>query len=193
MTDLAPVAAIQFDFSVPAELYIGRGVPRRHGLRFKQFETAAEAIRYAMEQPRGVGELATMECADQRYSTAEIAELYQADAYPLTRLAVTPKPAVRPTIAVPSMADAKREARQSAAAAAPSGEVAKAAHQHHRYKIGARLQMHHGGNLLSRQASNCRVTFVLPYEGGRLLYRVKSDVEAFERVVSEADLSPMRN
>ena len=52
--------------------------------------------------------------------------------------------------------------------------------------------MQHGGFGYAQQASNCSVTFVLPFEGRQLLYRVKSDNEAFERVVPEADLSPMR-
>ena len=29
--------------------------------------------------------------------------------------------------------------------------------------------------------------------GGQLLYRVRSEIEAFERVVAEADLSPIKN
>ena len=56
-----------------------------------------------------------------------------------------------------------------------------------------RLLMTPGGATVSRLASHCRVTFVLPYEGGQLLYRVRSDIEAFERVVSEADLAPVSN
>ena len=60
----------------------------------------------------------------------------------------------------------------------------------HRYKVGARLRMNNGGNSLARQAGFCRVTFVLPYEGGQLLYRVKSEAESFERVVAEIDLAP---
>ena len=92
MTDQITTEAVGFDFSAPAELYLGRGSPRRHGLRFKQFDTAAEAIRYAMERPRALGEIATMECDDKRFGTAEIAGLYHDQAYPLTRLAAPPRP-----------------------------------------------------------------------------------------------------
>lgn len=60
----------------------------------------------------------------------------------------------------------------------------------HRYRIGERLRMGGGGYSLSRMAALCKVIAVLPYEGhGSLLYRVRSETEAFERVVAEADLS----
>ena len=61
----------------------------------------------------------------------------------------------------------------------------------HRYAIGERLRMRNGGNILSRVASECMVISLLPYEGhGALLYRVRSDTEQFERIVSEGDLTP---
>jgi hypothetical protein len=60
----------------------------------------------------------------------------------------------------------------------------------HRYHVGERLRMGNGGQALARASAACKVVFLLPYEGsGPLLYRVRSDAEAFERVVSEADLS----
>lgn len=193
MTDQITTEAVGFDFSAPAELYLGRGSPRRHGLRFKQFDTAAEAIRYAMERPRALGEIATMECDDKRFGTAEIAGLYHDQAYPLTRLAAAPPaPADRPSIAVPTARTARTEVP---ARPAPQREATARSpvQARHRYKVGMRLLMTPGGATVSRLASHCRVTFVLPYEGGQLLYRVRSDIEAFERVVSEADLAPVSN
>ncbi len=60
----------------------------------------------------------------------------------------------------------------------------------HRYRVGDKLRMSPGGYSVARPASGCRVVALLPYEGhGALLYRVRSDTEAFERVVPEADLS----
>lgn len=60
----------------------------------------------------------------------------------------------------------------------------------HRYRVGERLRMGNGGNVLARASAACKVISLLPYEGrGPLLYRVRSDAEAFERVVAEADLS----
>jgi len=60
----------------------------------------------------------------------------------------------------------------------------------HRFHVGERLRMGNGGYSVARAAAFCKVVSLLPYEGqGMLLYRVRSDAEAFERVVSEADLS----
>ncbi len=60
----------------------------------------------------------------------------------------------------------------------------------HRYRVGERLRMGHGGQAITRAAAHCRVLALLPYEGrGALLYRVRSETEAFERIVSEGDLS----
>ena len=72
------------------------------------------------------------------------------------------KPVVRPTLAQPT----------------------------HRYAAGERLRMGNGGYTVARAAAFCKVVALLPYEGkGSLLYRVRSETEAFERVVAEADLS----
>ncbi len=50
--------------------------------------------------------------------------------------------------------------------------------------------MLNGGRTLARAAAFCKVVSLLPYEGhGPLLYRVRSETEAFERIVAEADLS----
>ena len=54
---------------------------------------------------------------------------------------------------------------------------------------GERLRMVGGGTTLRRDESICRVTSLLPHEGGPLLYRVRSELESFERVVAESDLS----
>jgi hypothetical protein len=60
----------------------------------------------------------------------------------------------------------------------------------HRYRIGERLRLGNGGYSIARAASFCKVTALLPYEGhGSLLYRVRSEIEQFERVVAEGDLS----
>ncbi|MBN9306045.1 MAG: hypothetical protein BGO82_00560 [Devosia sp. 67-54] len=60
----------------------------------------------------------------------------------------------------------------------------------HRYGVGERLHMGGGGYTTARVASSCRIVALLPYEGhGPLLYRVRSDAEAFERVIAEIDLT----
>jgi hypothetical protein len=60
----------------------------------------------------------------------------------------------------------------------------------HMYRVGDRLRMNGGGQSLQRVSSTCRVLSLLPYEGhGALLYRVRSEAESFERIVSEADIA----
>jgi hypothetical protein len=59
----------------------------------------------------------------------------------------------------------------------------------HRYRVNERLRLTNGGNSVQRTGGSCKVLALLPYEGnGVVQYRVKSDSEAFERVVSEEDL-----
>lgn len=67
-----------------------------------------------------------------------------------------------------------------------------AAQPEHLYQIGQRLLLRGGGNSWARASSACKVLSLLPYETGPLLYRVRSEVEAFERVVAETDLSPIK-
>lgn len=183
-----------FDYTMPAEVYIGRGTRGRPGLRFRGFDSAAEAIRYVMEKPRAAGEVATIECDDQRYGVVQIAALYNDARYPFPRLATTPELPRHLDIAVPVTRGPARVRMVESSPPAlpqrlPANDSPASARSRHRYKVGARLRMNNGGQSVARQASFCRVTFVLPYEGGQLLYRVKSDAESFERVVSEADLT----
>ena len=50
--------------------------------------------------------------------------------------------------------------------------------------------MLNGGRTLARAAAFCKVVSQQPNEAhGPLLYRVRSETEAFERIVAEADLS----
>jgi hypothetical protein len=73
------------------------------------------------------------------------------------------------------------EPRKTVAAAAEPATSA--------YRVGQRLRLRGGGNSLMRVASICEVIAVMPHETGPFLYRVRSDMEQFERIVSEADLA----
>ena len=108
----------------------------------------------------------------------------------------------RKSIAVPLTSSARRGARLLAASwhdDAAQTTFAPAAHllvrrpvssPLHRYHVGERLRLAYGGNITGRAGAGCKVLLLMPYEGrGPLLYRVRSDIEAFERVVAEADLS----
>lgn len=60
----------------------------------------------------------------------------------------------------------------------------------HRFHVGQRLTMARGSRDIARSAAHCEVVALLPHETGPLLYRVRSDLESFERVVDEVDLAP---
>ena len=60
----------------------------------------------------------------------------------------------------------------------------------HRYQIGQRLRMVAGGRSWARPEGPCRVVALLPHDSGPFLYRVRSETENFERVISEDDLTP---
>ena len=65
-------------------------------------------------------------------------------------------------------------------------------HAVHRFQVGQRLTMARGSRDIARSAAICQVVAVLPHETGPLLYRVRSELESFERVVDEVDLAPYR-
>jgi hypothetical protein len=114
---------------------------------------------------------------------------------PPKSIAVPANPSARkgrrlPTVAVshPDV-DADTEGYE-VATLAPRPPRALRARPEHRYRLGERLRMVGGGNLVARAPSFCKVIAQLPDEGrGALLYRVRSDSEQFERIVAEADLS----
>ena len=62
----------------------------------------------------------------------------------------------------------------------------------HRFHVGQRLTMARGSRDIARSAAVCQVVALLPHETGPLLYRVRSELESFERVVDEVDLAPYR-
>ena len=73
-----------FDYAVPAELFlrgIGAGGKR---LVYKRFLSAAAAVQFAVERGDGYSAI-TLETDDQRYEKADIRRLYDAGGYPLAR------------------------------------------------------------------------------------------------------------
>jgi hypothetical protein len=63
-----------------------------------------------------------------------------------------------------------------------------AAQPRHKYRIGQRLRLVGSGRYWGRTSGLCKVVALMPNEGGALLYRVRSELEQFERVVAEAEL-----
>ena len=76
----------QFDYTGAAGLYAGKAVRGRSGPRYRRFETAAEALRFAVEDMPGAQQLGCLlEVDEARYDHRQIRVLYDAPTYPLRR------------------------------------------------------------------------------------------------------------
>ena len=77
-----------FDYNSPAELFMPRrkSIGRRAAPRYRRFATAAEAIRFAVEEMPAVRTLgAWMQVGDERFDSDEICKLYESSDYPFRR------------------------------------------------------------------------------------------------------------
>ncbi len=76
------------DYSTPAELFPSRRYAKSLA-RYRRFPSAAEAVRYVMEeQPESWLVGSTLDIDGRRYEGKAIRALYEADDYPLERAAV---------------------------------------------------------------------------------------------------------
>jgi hypothetical protein len=72
---------IAFDYSSPAELYLSRR--RGRHTDYRRFATAAEAIRYAVEELRARRSISGwMQIGDERFNNDEIHRLNEGDDTP---------------------------------------------------------------------------------------------------------------
>ena len=76
-----------FDYSSPAELFTAkRKSTLRARLGYRRFTTAAEAIRFAVEDIPPIRMLgAWLQVGDERFDSEKIHRLYESDDYPLRR------------------------------------------------------------------------------------------------------------
>ena len=78
-----------FDYAAPAELFPSRIKKGRGRVTYKRFDTAAEALRFAIEDiPSAVLLGAYLEVDEVRFGEQESRYLYDSAAYPLKRKAV---------------------------------------------------------------------------------------------------------
>jgi hypothetical protein len=75
-----------FDYNAPAELYPGRNRKSAKKVSYRRFETAADAIRFAVEElPELLLLGACIEINEQRLNYKDIQALYASDQYPLEK------------------------------------------------------------------------------------------------------------
>jgi hypothetical protein len=78
---------MKFDYDTPAELFMAkRKGGARQPLGYRRFASAAEAIRFAIEEFPAVRTLgAWMQVGDERFDSDDIQRLYENEGYPLRR------------------------------------------------------------------------------------------------------------
>lgn len=81
------MSAAQFDYSQPAELYGARSRSGwASGVKYRRFDTAAEAIRYVVEELSNAGQrTCTLEVNEKRFNYIDIRNLYDSSTYPLPK------------------------------------------------------------------------------------------------------------
>ncbi|MDO9412010.1 MAG: hypothetical protein Q7T81_05485 [Pseudolabrys sp.] len=83
----------KFDFNAPAELFPSRNRKIANKVRYRRFDTAADAIRYAVEElPEPLLLGAYIEINESRLGHKDIRALYDSESYPLPKAAVVNAP-----------------------------------------------------------------------------------------------------
>ncbi|MBB3660110.1 hypothetical protein FHX15_005379 [Rhizobium sp. BK650] len=76
----------RFDYTCGAGLYAGKAIRGSRGPRYRRFETAAEALRFAVEDMADIQQRGSLPEVDEaRFDYNHIRALYDAPDYPLLR------------------------------------------------------------------------------------------------------------
>ena len=76
----------EFDYNAQADLFPSRSRKGNRSVGYRRFETAAEAIRFAIEiMPSDLLLGAVLEVEEERLNGHRIRELYDSTAYPFAR------------------------------------------------------------------------------------------------------------
>ena len=81
----------QFDYNAPAELFPTRNRASKSRYRYMRFDTAAEGLRFVMEElptPAALGAYLVID--EARFGLEEMRYLYENAGYPLTRAMAAP-------------------------------------------------------------------------------------------------------
>ncbi len=72
-----------FPYGAPAEMFAASSIRRSSRMNYRRFETAADAIRYVMEDlPAPMQPGTSIQVGDERLGFTEIAELYESVGFP---------------------------------------------------------------------------------------------------------------
>ena len=74
-----------FDYDAPADLFPSRSRRANRPVSYRRFDTAAEAIRFAIIMLAEYLSGTVLEVSEERIGGARIRELYDSAAYPLMR------------------------------------------------------------------------------------------------------------
>ena len=79
------MSSFDFDYGAPAELFLSKPA-KGHRTKYRRFATAAEAIRYTVEDLRTPPAFGVwLQVGDERFNSVEIQRLYEDGEYPLRK------------------------------------------------------------------------------------------------------------